>query len=516
MFIKTIQQLIRSFLQFILKFCNFAGIKQYEMPQKLIQTQTQTQTQTLTPQQLLQVHLLELPLKDFEERVNEELLENEALEQGSDDEERDNGEFDGEESYDDGKAQEADALADYVSDDETPDYLLARASASENSGNRLPFGQSVSLYEELNAQIAENDLTDHEKEVMVYLIGSLDSDGFLRKDTARIADELAIYHNIETTPDELGHLIKILQTFEPRGIGARSLQECLHIQLASPEFTSPLRELELEVIDKYYDDFTHKRWEKIRQRLGTDAETIDRIRTEIQRLNPRPGSSLNETAATAAQEITPDFTVENDGRGNLSVTLNEGEVPPLRVSESFRSTIKEFAGNRSKLTRSQKDTYTYTRQKIEAAQTFIDAVRRRQNNMLATMKAIVEFQKPFFTEGDDTLLRPMILRDIAERTGLDISTISRVSNSKYVETDFGIFPLKYFFNDKFVTDEGDVHSTLKIRKALADIINSENKKSPLSDETLAARLKEQGFPVARRTVAKYREQMGIPVARLRK
>lgn len=238
------------------------------MPQKLIQTQTQTQTQTLTPQQLLQVHLLELPLKDFEERVNEELLENEALEQGND-EEQGNEDFNGgEEEYGTQGNSEADALADYVSDDETPDYLLARASAAENTAERLPFGQSVSLYEELKAQIAENDLDDHEKEVITYLIGSLDSDGFLRKDAARIADELAIYHDIETTPDEVERLTKILQTFEPKGIGAHSLQECLHIQLASPEFSSPLRKQELTVIDKYYDDFIHKRWDKIRQRLG--------------------------------------------------------------------------------------------------------------------------------------------------------------------------------------------------------------------------------------------------------
>lgn len=486
------------------------------MPQKLIQTQTQTQTQTLTPQQLLQVHLLELPLKDFEERVNEELLENEALEQGND-EEQGNEDFNGgEEEYGTQGNSEADALADYVSDDETPDYLLARASAAENTAERLPFGQSVSLYEELKAQIAENDLDDHEKEVITYLIGSLDSDGFLRKDAARIADELAIYHDIETTPDEVERLTKILQTFEPKGIGAHSLQECLHIQLASPEFSSPLRKQELTVIDKYYDDFIHKRWDKIRQRLGVDAPTIEKIRTEIQRLNPRPGSALNETALNAAQEITPDFMVENDGNGTLTVTLNEGDVPPLRVSSSFRATLDDFANNRLKLTREQKDTYAYARQKIEAAQTFIEAVRRRQTNMLATMEAIVDFQKPFFLEGDDTLLRPMILRDIAERTGLDISTISRVSNSKYVETYFGIFPLKYFFNDKFVTEEGDVHSTVKIRKALETIINEEDKKNPLSDEALAAMLKEQGFPVARRTVAKYREQMGIPVARLRK
>lgn len=485
------------------------------MPQKQIQIQSQTQIQTLSPQQLLQVHLLELPLKDFEERVSEELLDNEALEQGSDNEEQQD-DNDIEENISNDNSEDYDALADYASYDDTPEYLLARVSASENPVVNLPFGQSVSLYEELKAQISENDLSEDEKEIMVYLIGSLDSDGFLRKDETRISDELAVYHNIETTPEKVAHLIKVLQTFEPKGIGAHSLQECLHIQLASTEYMSAFREQELRIIDKYFDDFIHKRWDKIRKRLNTDEDSIEKIRLEIQRLNPRPGSAINETLTSAAQEITPDFNVSHDGHGNLSVTLNEGEVPPLRVSESFRTTVKEFAANRDKLTRTQKDTYAYTRKKVEAAQTFIDAVRRRQNNMLATMEAIADFQKPFFIEGDETLLKPMVLRDIATRTGLDSSTISRVSNSKYVETDFGIFPLKYFFNDRFVTETGDVHSTLKIRKVLTDIINNEDKKNPLPDEVLAAMLKKQGFPVARRTVAKYRKLLGIPVARLRR
>ncbi len=486
------------------------------MPQRLIQTQTQTQVQTLTPQQMLQIHLTELPLKDFEERVNEELLENEALEPGRDSEEEQDGGDSGEEAASQEGGGEADALADYISDDDTPDYLLARASAAENAADRMPFGQSVSMYEELKAQISETGLNDHEKEVLNYLIGSLDADGFLRKDPARIADELAIYHGVSSTPAEVERLTKTLHTFEPRGIGARSLQECLRIQLASPEYRSPLRKMELEVIDKYFDDFTHKRWDRIRQRLGADMHTAGRIRAEIQRLNPRPGSALNETADSAAQEITPDFTVENDGNGTLSVILNDGEVPPLRVSRSFRAAVSDFAANRLKLTRAQRDNYTYARQKIEAAQTFIEAVRRRQSNLLATMRAIADCQKPFFLEGDEALLRPMVLRDIAERTGLDISTVSRVSNSKYVETCFGIFPLKFFFNDKFVTEKGDVHSKVRIRKAIAAIIAGEDKSDPLPDEAIAARLKEQGFLVARRTVAKYREQLGLPVARLRK
>ena len=490
------------------------------MAQRLIQTQKQTLSQTLTPQQLLQVHLLELPLRDVEQRVNDEILENEALEEGDDNErhdEEENGENDyGDEETKDADSSREDALADYLNADDTPDYLLDSGNGDDEKTANLPFGQQTSLYEELTAQIAEHDLSDEQKRVMVYLIGSLDSDGFLRKDSQRLSDEMGIYHNINVSPQEIDKLVSVMQTFEPRGIGARNLQECLKIQILAEDNKSPYKELELQVIEKCYKDFTRKRWDAIARRLHVDTETMDKVMSEIRHLNPRPGSALNEMSSGDSQEVTPDFLVENDGNGNLKVSLNEGEVPSLRVSRSFRNTITEYSKNRSNLTRQQKDTYIYTKQKVEAAKVFIDAVNRRRRNMLATMEAIVEFQKPFFLEGDETLLKPMILRNIAQRTGLDISTISRVSNSKYVETEFGVFPLKYFFNDKFVTSDGDVHSTVAIRKALAEIIEKEDKKNPYPDEVLAEMLKEKGFPVARRTVAKYRMQLGLPVARLRK
>ena len=490
------------------------------MAQRLIQTQRQALGQTLTPQQLLQVHLLELPLRDFEQRVKDEILDNEALEEGDDGERTDeDGGSDG--TTEDAEAQGAetsheDALADYLNDDDTPDYLLNSNNGDDEKESSLPFGQQTSLYEELTSQIAEHDLTDEQKKVMVYLIGSLDSDGFLRKDSQRLSDEMAIYHNIEVSPQEIDKLVGVMQTFEPRGIGARNLQECLRIQVLSDDNKSPYKDLELQVIDKCYGDFTRKRWDKIAERLHVDKAVMDKVVSEIRHLNPRPGSALNEMSNGASQEVTPDFRVENDGNGNLIVSLNEGDVPPLRVSRSFRNTMAEYSKNRSTLTRRQKDAYIYTRQKVESAKVFIDAVNRRRKNLLATMEAIVDFQKDFFLEGDDTLLKPMILRDIAQRTGLDISTVSRVSNSKYVETEFGVFPLKYFFNDKFVTPDGDVHSTVAIRKALAGIIENEDKNNPYPDEVLAGMLKEKGFPVARRTVAKYREQLGLPVARLRK
>lgn len=494
------------------------------MAQKLIQTQTQTQTQTLTPQQLLQVHLLELPLKDFEQRVKDEMLDNGALEEvdrsdGNEEDSSDSG------TQDDGYADETsgadsqrdDALADYLSADDTPDYLLnARDGGDDDKSSSLPFGQQRSLYEELTAQIAEHNLTDKEKEAIVYLIGSLDNDGFLRKDSQRLSDEMAIYHNIDVSPAEIDHLIAVMQTFEPHGIGARNLQECLLLQINAEDYNSPYKDLERQVIGKCYSDFIRKRWDKIAARLHIDSDTMAHVVASIKHLNPRPGSALNETVSSAVQEITPDFRVENDGNDNLIVTLNDGEVPPLRVSRSYRDSLAEYSKNRDKLTRQQKDTYIYTRQKVESAKTFIDAVNRRRTNMLATMQAIVDLQKPFFLEGDVSLLRPMKLQDIADRTGLDRSTISRVSNSKYVETEFGVFPLKYFFNDKIVTADGNVQSNAAIRNALAEIIAGEDKKNPYPDEVLAKMLQDKGIPVARRTVAKYRMQLGLPVARLRK
>lgn len=502
----------------VLKISNFVvQTTARHVAQKLIQTQTTGQVQVLTPQQLLQVHLLELPLRDFEQRVKDEILDNVALEEGDDEKHEVSGEDnDFEDSGNEPDSAHDDALADYLTDDDTPDYLLNAANGGEEKNADLPFGQQQSLYEELTAQISEHELSDIQKRVLVYLIGSLDNDGFLRKDSQRLSDEMGIYHGIDVTPDEIDKLIKVLQTFEPHGIGARNLQECLLLQISAEDNSSPYKELEYQVIGKCYKDFIRKRWDSIASRLHIDRATTDRVIAEIRHLNPRPGSALNETSIGASQEVTPDFRVENDGNGGLKVSLNEGEVPTLRISSSYRNTLSEFSKNKTELTRQQKDTYTYTKQKVESAMTFIDAVNRRRKNMLATMNAIVDIQRPFFIEGDETLLRPMILRDVAQRTGLDISTVSRVSNSKYVETEYGVFPLKYFFNDKFVTTSGDVHSTMAIRKALADIIGGEDKNNPYPDEVLADMLKQKGYPVARRTVAKYRMQLGLPVARLRK
>ena len=493
------------------------------MAQKQIQTQTQTQTQTLAPQQLLLVKMLEMPLSELEGRVRDELMENAALEESTDsgtDEPQSAGddsntETDTDDDYGPRDRQSEDALADYFSDEDAPDYLLNRATEARER-NEVPLAGSTSFYETLRQQIGEHELTDRQRELLEYLIGSLDDDGLLRKDLADLTDELAIYHNIETTPEELEQILRVLQRFEPRGIGARSLQECLLLQLRSPEYHSPYKEIETAILERYYDDFTHKRWDRLASRFSLDSDKLKHVQTELKRLNPRPGAALDETMGQNTQAIVPDFLVEADANGNLIVRLNQGDVPELHISRSFRESAEAYNRNRENLNREQRDAYLYTRQKVEAAQGFIDAIRQRRRTLLATMEAIVELQRPFFEEGDENLLAPMILRDVAVRTGLDISTISRVSNSKYVQTDYGVYPLKFFFNDKYTTNDGEELSTIQIKKTLQRIIEQEDRRQPLTDEQLAACLKKEGYPIARRTVAKYREQLGIPVARLRK
>lgn len=495
------------------------------MPQKLIQTQTQTQT--LTPQQLLQVSLLELPLSDLEQRVSNELLDNEALERGDTSDEKPEGENDypeGENDPDflgDGGAEalhnEAtrDALADYISSDDTPDYLLKRVQ-QESEGRERVWGESVSFYDRLLAQVGEYDLSPKEEEILRYLIGSLDQDGLLRKDLSIIAGELSVYQGVETSEEEILSVLRVLQKFEPTGLGARSLQECLRLQLVSSDYKSPLKEKALQVIDRCYDDFTGKRWDKIKLRLHLSDEETRQLRDDLRRLNPRPLNTLGEDSFEAAQAVIPDFRVERDANGLLYVEQNGGELPSLCVSRSFRDTLSACASSSAPLSSAQRAAYVYARRKVEAAEGFIHAVKERRRTLQLTMEAILSWQHPFFEEGDETLLRPMVLRDIAARTGLDISTISRVSNSKFVETEWGVFPLKYFFNDKIKSAAGEEHSTLKVRSLLRELIEGEDKSSPLTDEALTEMLRQKGIPVARRTVAKYREQLGLPVARLRK
>ncbi|UKK59200.1 RNA polymerase factor sigma-54 [Prevotella communis] len=497
------------------------------MAQSQIQEQKQEQRlqQAVSQQQLLQSHLIELPIQQFAERIETEMHDNPALE--SDSENPDLQEYpdypDSPEATDDFDVQREreersdalDAALENIGrdDEDLPVYHGGQSSVEERE--EMVYGQSVSFYDELLEQVGEMELSDQERYVMEYLIRSLDDDGFLRTPLENIADELAIYHNIDLTIGQLETVLKKLQRLDPPGIGARTLQECLLLQVNRREKSAITLSME-KVLTDYFDEFTKKHWEKIAQQMTMDELQAETVFHELRRLNPKPGAAMGETIGRSMQQITPDFVVDTQDDGTVTFSLNNGDVPQLQVSQSFADLLKEYQSNKDGLSRQMKEALLYTKQKVDAAQSFIDAVQVRRRTLTLTMKAIIQLQHRFFEEGDEALLRPMILKDVAERTGLDLSTVSRVSNSKYVQTRWGIFPLKYFFSDGYVTESGEELSTREIKATLRELIDAEDKRKPMSDDALSEALKEKGYPIARRTVAKYREQLGIPIARLRK
>jgi len=408
-----------------------------------------------------------------------------------------------------------DAMNDYLTEDDIPDYKLQDNNRSrDEKTEEIPFSESTSFYEILTNQLGELEITEHQRELAEYLIGSLDDDGLLRKSLESISDELAIYIGVSATEKELESALKIIQEFDPPGLGARSLQECLLIQIDRKE-DSPLTKVEKDILEKCYEEFTRKHWDKIKQKLALSDEVFEEALAEITKLNPRPGSSLGETIGKNLQQIIPDFIVETIDN-TITINLNNRNVPELRMNRDFAVMMDEHTRNKANQSKESRDAMLFLKQKMDAAQGFIDAVKQRQNTLMTTMQSIVDLQRPFFLEGDEALLRPMILKDVAEQTGLDISTISRVSNSKYAQTNFGIFSLKYFFSDGYITEDGEEMSVREIKNILKECIDKEDKKKPLTDDELAELLKLKGYPIARRTVAKYRQQLNIPVARLRK
>ena len=488
------------------------------------QTQAQQQLQTLSPQQIMAIKLLELPTVELEERVHSELLDNPALEEGREPSDTDDCHADDADSYnttdEDGEPNTDNAedlsLGDYRNEDDIPDYKLQENNYSkDDQPEDIPFSDNISFYETLKEQLDMQELSPKEKELGEYLIGSLDDDGLLRKPLDAIADELAIYQGVETTPEELERVLTVIQDFDPAGIGARSLQECLLLQIKRKE-DSPVKQAEYDIISKCCDEFTKKNKEKIMQKLGLSEQQYAEAVTELTKLNPRPGSSLGETIGKNLQQIIPDFIVDTDDDGTITLSLNSRNVPELRLSREFTEMLDEHTRNNANQSKESKDTMLFLKQKVDAAQGFINAIKQRQQTLTTTMQAIIDLQRPFFEEGDESLLRPMILKDVAERTGLDISTISRVSNSKYVQTNYGIYPLKFFFSDGYTTESGEELSVREIKRILKECINSEDKNKPYTDDELADILKDKGYPIARRTVAKYRQQLNIPVARLRR
>ncbi len=499
------------------------------------QTQTTAQTQTLAPQQILTVKLIELPIVEMEQRVRDELLDNPALVEGHDKDEEEVSENNTqEEELDSSDSDEPseltdepelsaddllgsdDVLADYLTEDDIPDYRLSEPGRQRDDEREdIPYSEGTSFLEYLNEQIQEQDFTEEEAQLAEYIIGSLDNDGLLRKPLVAIQDELAIYIGIEHSMDTMEHVLSCVQSMDPPGIAARDLQECLLLQL---QRLTPCDKVDraTAVISHHFKLFTLKKWRQIQTKLGIDDEDMEEVLHEITSLTPKPGASLGEVLGKTMQTIVPDFTVETDENGQIIMSLNGRGIPPLRISQEFRTIIEEHTKNKANQSKKSQEAIIFVKQKLQAAQGFIDAVKQRHQTLTGTMQAIIDLQRPFFIDGDEGLLQPMKLEDVANITGLDISTISRVSNSKYVQTNFGIFPLKFFFNNGYQLEDGEELSVRRIKQALQDLIDNEDKTKPLADERLAKLMKDQGFPIARRTIAKYRDQLEIPVARLRK
>ena len=482
-----------------------------------IQAQSQQQVHALSPQQNLLVKLLELPTVELEERIRGEILDNPALEEGKEKTEQEPDDFDSPSEDDYTYTNEDLSLGDYRTEDDIPDYKLQEHNRSRGeTPEEIPFSDSISFYETLKEQLNMQNFSQEEENIAEYIIGSLDDDGLLRKSLSTLYEELAIYRGIYTDVTEIERILKIIQDFDPAGIGARSLQECLLLQIKRKPESSPLKAIQQAIVEKCFDDFTKKNKEKIIQRLNIDEDTYQEAVNELTKLNPRPGSSLGEIIGKNYQQIIPDFIVETDDEGTITLSLNNKNVPELKLSKEFTELLEEHTNNKENQSKESKDAFLFLKQKVDSAQGFINAVKLRQHTLYTTMQAIIDLQKPFFLEGDDTLLKPMILKDVAERAQLDISTISRVSNSKYVQTNFGIYALKFFFSDGFTTEKGEELSVREIKQILKECVEHEDKNAPYTDDELTDILKERGFPIARRTTAKYRQQLNIPIARLRR
>ncbi len=483
----------------------------------LRQIQSQKLLQKLSPQQIQLMKLLQLPTIALEQRIKEEMEINPALEEGVDTDDEPKDEFDNDEEFDettkaDENQREDFALSDYMDDDEGASYKLKANNTSPDEERKdIPFSVGVTFQDMLDSQLGMKDLDDREYQIALHLIGNLDDDGYLRRELSSIVDDIAFSQNITTTEAELNELLKIIQDFEPAGIGARDLQECLLIQLRKIEVQTMIVELATEVVEKQMDEFSKKHYDKISKKLEIDDELLKEVIQEILKLNPRPGNSMAD-GQKSHQQVIADFMMINED-GQLILTLNSRNSPDLKVSKEYSQMLEEYSKSKDK---SSKEASMFVKQKLEGAKWFIDAIQQRSYTLLYTMNAIMEYQKEYFLTGDETLLKPMILKDIAERVNLDISTISRVANSKYVQTAFGTFLLKSFFSESLSTDSGEEVSTREVKKILEDCIAAESKKKPLTDDKLTKILKEKGYNIARRTIAKYREQLEIPVARLRK
>ncbi|PAM92509.1 RNA polymerase sigma-54 factor [Flavobacterium sp. IR1] len=474
-------------------------------------------SQKLSPQQIQLMKLIQLPTQAFEQRLLEEMNENPALEAGKEDEyEADEFANEDYDDYDDAESDRIEAddinIDEYLSDDDTPDYKTQVNNYSEDEERETPFASPISFHQDLINQLNTFILNDEEREIAEFLVGSIDDMGYIRRTIADIVDDMAFTQGIYTDDAMVEKMLHVIHELEPSGVGARDLQECLLLQLKHKTPTDYV-DLAIDIIENQFDAFTKKHYDKLLQKSGVSNELLKKAIHEIERLNPKPGGSFTGNNKVT-ENVVPDFAIRIVD-GELELTLNGRNAPSLHVSKDYQEMMQTYKDSRDKSS-AQKDAVQFIKQKLDSAKWFIDAIRQRQETLFVTMNAIMHYQEEFFLDGDETKLKPMILKDIADMVGLDISTISRVANSKYVETPYGTKLIKEFFSEAMKNDQGEDVSTLEIKKILQNTIEEEDKKKPLPDDQLAEILKEKGYPIARRTIAKYREQLDIPVARMRK
>ena len=458
------------------------------------------QTQKLSPLQIQTIKLIELPIQELEQRIRKELEENPVLDEDVPKEKEDE------------EAPRDQSLSEYKEDDSIPSYRLRSDNYSKDERPQYnTFSVKESFTQSLMEQLGYRNLTEHQYSVAAFLIGSLDDDGYLRRSIDSVVDDLSFRANIETDEDEVLAMLKVIQEFEPAGVGARDLRECLLLQLRLCK-KSPAVEHARRILDHYFHDFTSKHYQKIMTRMNLTEEQMKAAIAKILKLNPSPGGQIDDSYSDQAQQIVPDFFLEYK-EGEMLLSMPRFSIPELRVNRKYADLLMEAANSSE---REKKEAAAFVKKKLESAKWFVEAVKQRHNTLYSTMQAIIEYQREYFIDGDETHLKPMVLKDIAEKTGFDISTISRVVNSKYIETHFGIYSLKYFFSEGLENQDGEEVSTRELKKALQECVDNEDKHKPLTDDELVVKMTERGYKVARRTVAKYRDQLGIPKARLRR
>jgi RNA polymerase sigma-54 factor len=478
----------------------------------------QSLQQKLSPLQIQQIKLLEFSSLEIEDRIRQELEENPALERSDEWESPENEDPDSdtlEQTYESNETQEDIALGDYLSDDDVPDYTLhANNFSADRQYEQIPYAESESFHEHLLEQLRLRAISEKEMKIGEYIIGNIDDDGYLRREFAAISDDLLFQYGIDVSEKELEDVLYVIHDLDPPGIGARNLQECLLLQLNRRSETDIVQDCR-NVLQDHFDDFIKKHYDKIQKGLNISEERLKDAVKEIIQLNPKPGSAWENDLTSKLSQVIPDFVVENVN-GELVLHINDRHVPALKVNREYSVLLTEYVTNKKNQSTENKEAALFVKQKLDAAKWFIDAVSQRQQTLKSVMTAIMSFQQDFFLSGDETDLKPMVLKDISERCGYDISTISRVSASKYVQIDSGIYSLKYFFSEGMQNEKGEEISTREIKTILKECVDEEDKKSPLTDEKLMELLLKKGYELARRTVAKYREQLDIPVARLRK